>query len=305
LENVMQYNATGVFPANVTARADDGSVDLKQTKAVVEFLYSKGVDGLHALGSTGEFATLSVDQRKAAAEASIEAANGRGTVMIHVGTVNTDDARDLAKHAAKAGADAISSVPPYYYRATTKSALNHYRAIREASGLPVVIYDNPGTTGFTVDVELANLLAEEDTAHGMKVARQDMYSFALLGEILGGRFVLYPVETFYVAGLATCPTVGTIGSVSNWIPEIFVGMKRNFEAGNIERAGYLQRLLCEVIGPYIVDEIPATKALLGYRGVPCGDSWEPQMPLSAERRQEVFAAIDGFNLDFDDLAKVK
>ena len=301
----MEYNATGVFPANVTARASDGSVDLKQTKAVVEFLYSKGVDGLHALGSTGEFATLSIDQRKAAAEASIEAANGRGTVMIHVGTVNTDDARDLSRHAAKAGADAVSSVPPYYYRATRESAINHYRAIREASGLPVVIYDNPGTTGFTVDVELARMLAEEDTAHGMKVARQDMYSFALLGDICGGEFVLYPVETFYVAGMATAPTVGTIGSVSNWFPEPFVGMKRNFEAGNIERAAYLQRLVCEVIGPYIVDEIPATKALLEYRGVPCGDSWEPQMPLSKERRQQVFDAIDGFNLDFDDLAKVK
>ena len=301
----MEYSATGVFPANVTARASDGSVDLKQTKAVIEFLYSKGVDGLHALGSTGEFATLSIDQRKAAAEAAIEAANGRGTVMIHVGTVNTDDARDLARHAAKAGADAISSVPPYYYRATRASALNHYRAIREASGLPVVIYDNPGTTGFTVDVELARLLAEEDTAHGMKVARQDMYSFARLGNICGGKFVLYPVETFYVAGLATAPMVGTIGSVSNWFPEPFVGMKRNFEAGNIERAGYLQRLVCEVIGPYIEDEIPATKALLEYRGVPCGDSWEPQMPLSNERRDEVIKAIEGFNLDFDDLAKVK
>lgn len=301
----MEYSATGVFPANVTARASDGSVDVKQTKAVVEFLYSKGVDGLHALGSTGEFATLSIGQRKVAAEAAIEAANGRGTVMIHVGTVNTDDARDLSRHAAKAGADAISSVPPFYYRATRESVINHYRAIREASGLPVVIYDNPGTSGFTVDVELARMLAEEDTAHGIKVARQDMYSFARLGNICGGKFVLYPVETFYVAGMATAPTVGTIGSVSNWLPEPFVGMKRNFEAGNIKRAAYLQRLVCEVIGPYIADEIPATKALLEYRGVPCGDSWEPQMPLSKERRQQVFDAIDGFNLDFDDLATVK
>ena len=92
----MQFEATGVYPANITAKSPDGEVDLRQTKAVVEFLYSKAVDGLHVCGSTGEFATLKVEERKAVAEASIEAANGRGTVIVHVGAVSTDDCRELA-----------------------------------------------------------------------------------------------------------------------------------------------------------------------------------------------------------------
>ena len=133
----MELKATGVFPANVTAKGPDEKVDLAQTKAVVEFLFSKGVDGLHVCGSTGEFATLSLEDRKAVAKACVEAANGRGTIMVHIGAVSTADSCMLAKHAADIGADVVSSVPPFYYPATRQSAMNHYRRISDACGLPV------------------------------------------------------------------------------------------------------------------------------------------------------------------------
>ena len=300
----MDFAATGVYPANVTARADYGKVDLQQTREVVEFLYAKGVDGLHVCGTTGEFATLTVDERKAVAEASIATANGRGMIMVQVGAVDTRDSVELAKHAAKSGANAISSVPPYYYPVTKKSVINHYRRIAEAGGLPVVIYDNPTTTGFTVTVEIAEQLAQEGCAHGIKLARQDMYSLARLSEINDNQFVVYPVETFYLAALATANVVGTIGSMSNWIPEAFVGIKRNFEAGNIGRSAHLQRLVCQLINVYAADEIPATKALLAHRGVPCGTTWEPLLPLEETATQALYEAIDAFDIDYDDLARV-
>ena len=301
----MKFEATGVFPANVTAKGPDGKIDLKQTKAVVGFLYSKGVDGLHVCGTTGEFATLTVNDRKAVAEASIEAANGRGTIMIQVGAVPTADSCELAKHAAQAGADAVSSVPPFYYPTTKESVLNHYRRISDASGLPVIIYDNPHTTGFTVTVEIAQELAEGGYVHGIKLARQDMWSLARLGNINKGEFIVYPVETFYLAGLATAPIAGTIGSMGNWIPEAFVGIKRNFEAGNIKRAAELQRLVCELINVYVYEEMACTKALVEYRGVSCGEPWEPLLPLTKEQRESLYKRIENFELDFDSLAEVK
>jgi len=301
----MEFNATGVYPANITAKGQDGKVDLKQTAAVVDFVFSKGVDGLHVCGSTGEFATLGVEDRKAVAEACIEAANGRGKVIVHVGAVSTEDSRELARHAARAGADAVSSVPPYYYCATPESVLNHYRSISKASGLPLIIYDNPHTTGFTVTVELAKQLADEGTAHGIKLARHDMYSLAREANLNDGRFIVYPVETFYLAGLATAPRAGTIGSMGNWIPEAFVGIKRNFEAGNITRAAELQRLVCELINAYSGEEIACTKALLERRGVPCGDTWEPLLPLTRREKEQLYKNIDEFNLDFEALAEVQ
>ena len=301
----MEFDATGVYPANITAKARDGEVDLKQTAAVVEFLYSKGVDGLHVCGSTGEFATLKIEQRKAVAEACIEAASGRGKVIVHVGAVSTEDSRELARHAAHSGAYAVSSVPPYYYCATPESVLNHYRSIADASGLPLVIYDNPHTTGFTVTVELAGELAEEGTVHGIKLARHDMYALAREANLNDGKFIVYPVETFYLAGLATAPRAGTIGSMGNWIPEAFVGIKRNFEAGNLTRAAELQRLVCELINAYGAEEIACTKALVELRGIPCGDTWEPLLALTSQEREHLYKNIDAFDLDFDALAEVQ
>jgi len=301
----MEFNAKGVFPANVTAQGGDGKIDLKQTAAVVEFLYSKGVDGLHTCGTTGEFATLTVEQRKAVAETCIQAARGRGTVMIQVGAVATADSVELAGHAAKAGADAVSSVPPFYYPTTREAVINHYTRIAEASGLPTIIYDNPVTTGFTVTVDIVEELAGKGLIHGIKLARQDMYSLARIANLNDGKLIVYPVETFYLAALATAPRAGTIGSMSNWIPEAFVGIKRNFEAGNIKRAAYLQRLICELINAYMDCEMPATKALVAYRGVPCGTTWEPLLPMDDARIKKLYKAIDAFGLDFDDLAEVK
>jgi dihydrodipicolinate synthase/N-acetylneuraminate lyase len=301
----MNFTAIGVCPANVTAQGADGKVDLKQTKSVVEFLYSKGVDGLHVCGTTGEFATLSVNERKAVADTCIEAANDRGTIMVQVGAVATAVSCELAKHATKSGADAISSVPPFYYPQTKESVLNHYRRIAEASGLPVIIYDNPLTTGFTITVEIAKELVEGGYVHGIKLARHDMWSLARFANLKNGKFIVYPVETFYQAGLATAPMVGTIGSMGNWIPEAFVGIKRNFEAGNIKRAAEIQRLVCELITVYQGEEIACTKVLVEYRGISCGDPWEPLLPLTNKQKKELYKRIDGFKLDFDSLTEVK
>jgi dihydrodipicolinate synthase/N-acetylneuraminate lyase len=301
----MELRATGVFPANVTAQGTDGQIDLAQTKAVVEFLFSKGVDGLHVCGTTGEFASLSLDQRKAVAEASLEAANGQGTIMVQVGAVSTADSCKLAKHAADIGAHVVSSVPPFYYPASRRSVVNHYQRIAEACGLPVIIYDNPTSTGFTVTHPIARELAEQGKVHGIKLARHDMYSLARMADINDGKFIVYPVETLYLAGLATAPTAGTIGSMSNWIPEAFVGIKRNFEGGDIKRAAWLQRLVCALLEVYMVDEIPATKALLSHRGVLCGQTWEPLLPLTKKQQEKLFNRIDAFQLDYGSLAEVR
>lgn len=294
----------GVLPAIVTPKDEKGKIDFKQIKPIVDFLYSKGVDGLHVNGTTGEFATLTVEERKLVLEECIRAADGRGIIINQVGCVATRDVQELAEHSAKAGADAVSSVPPYYYPTTIAMIKNHYTRISEASQLPVVIYDNPTTTGTTIEPELAKELADKDIVHGIKVARANMVATARFANLNGGKFVVYPVETFYSSGLGITKFAGTIGSMSNWIPEVFVGIKRNFEAGNIERAAELQRLVCELIYGYTGDEIPCTKALLEYRGLKCGDAWEPMLPMSKEDKKTLIKSIESFKLDFDKLAEV-
>lgn len=301
----MKFKAVGVMPAIVTPKSPDGKVALNLIEPIVNFLFSKGVDGLHVCGTTGEFATLTVNERKAVLEECIKAADGRGTIITQVGAVATRDVCELARHAAQVGSDAVSSVPPFYYPVTTPIIKNHYRRIAESSKLPVVIYDNPLTTGVTINPDTARELADEGTVHGIKVARADMYALARFAEINNGEFVMYPVETFYLSGLVTANIAGTIGSMSNWIPEIFVGIKRNFKAGNLKRAAKLQRLVCELINAYAGEEMACTKALLSSRGIPCGEPWEPLLPLTGKEKQNLLKAIDAFELQYDSLAEVK
>lgn len=302
----MAFSKTGVLPANVTAKGADGKVDIKQTKAVAEFLFSKGVDGLHVCGTTGECMTLTVDERKAVLEACLEVGGDRGTIIAQVGAVATRDVCELARHAAKAGAHAVSSVPPFYYPTSIPIVMNHYRRISEASGLPVVIYDNPTTTGVTIEPDTARTLAEEDAVHGIKLARSNMYALARMAGINDGKFVIYPVETYYLAGLATAEIAGTIGSMGNWIPEAFVGIRRNFEAGNLKRAAQIQRLVCELYNGYGGrEEMACTKALVERRGISCGEPWEPLLPLSESEKNKLYASIDTFDLDFEALAQAQ
>jgi dihydrodipicolinate synthase/N-acetylneuraminate lyase len=294
----------GVLPAIVTPKDDHGKVDLKKIKPIVDFLFSKGVDGLHVNGTTGEFASLSVEERKLILEECISAAKGRGIIINQVGAVATRDVVALAEHSAMAGADAVSSVPPFYYPTTRAMILNHYRRISESSGLPVVIYDNPTTTGTTITPDIAGMLSAEDTVHGIKVARGDMYATARFANLKQSKFVIYPVETFYLSGLTISDYAGTIGSMSNWIPEIFVGIRLNYQSGNIRRAAELQRLVCELINAYTGDEIPCTKALVEYRGMKCGDTWEPMLKLNEDQKRTLYKSIESFNLNFDKLAEV-
>jgi dihydrodipicolinate synthase/N-acetylneuraminate lyase len=303
-EKKKKLNNGGIIPAIVTPKDSNGKVDLKQIKPIIDFLFSKGVDGLHVNGTTGEFASLRVEERKAILEECISATDGRGIIINQVGAVATRDVTALAEHSAMVGADAVSSVPPYYYPTTDAMILNHYRRISEASGLPVVIYDNPTTTGTTITPDIARILSDEDTVHGIKVARGDMYATARFATLNNSGFVIYPVETFYLSGLVMSDYAGTIGSMSNWIPEIFTGIKLNFLSGNIKRAAALQRLVCEIINAYTGDEIPCTKALVEYRGLRCGDTWEPMLPLNSDDKRKLYKSIESFILNFDELAEI-
>ena len=300
----MSFDATGVMPAIVTPRKASGQVALERIKPIVDFLLSKGVDGLHVCGTTGEFATLTVDDRKRVLEECIKAAAGRGTIIAQVGAVATRDVCELAEHAGQVGADAVSSVPPFYYPVTVPIVMSHYRAIAESSRLPVVIYDNPLTTGVTVTPDVARELAQAGYVHGIKVARADMYALARFAEINNARFAVYPVETFYLSGLVTANVAGTIGSMGNWIPEVFVGIKLNFQRGNLGRAAELQRLVCELINAYPGEEMACTKALLARRGIPCGDPWRPLLPLTEQEKRALFKAIDSLVSDYESLAEV-
>lgn len=175
----------GVYPAVVSPKDDSGVFSAKRMEALISRLYESNVHGLYLCGNTGEGYLLPLEARKEAVEVAVEASKGKGKVIVHVGAPAERDAVALAKHAAEAGADAISSLPPYVQGYSFDEVYAHYTRLAYASGLPAFVYYIPVITHreFSLD-EIEQLLDIEGVA-GLKFTNHNLY--LMEGIMDGGR----------------------------------------------------------------------------------------------------------------------
>ena len=133
---------SGVLPAMFTAFDDTGEVSPERLRRVIASEVEQGIQGLFICGSTGEGILMSPEEREQVAEITMAEVAGQVPVMVHVGAAATRDSVRLAQHAARIGADAVSSVPPFYYNPGWEGIFDHYRLIGEATNLPLFISGN-------------------------------------------------------------------------------------------------------------------------------------------------------------------
>jgi len=151
---------TGLSAFPLTPTDDEGVVDTKALAVLIDRLASAGVDSIGLLGSTGSYAYLDRGERARAVAAAIEAAADRVPVIVGVGALRTNWVVELAGYAERAGASGLLLAPMSYTPLTAGEAAQHYRAVASATGLPLCIYNNPGTTGFTFPDGLIHDLAD-------------------------------------------------------------------------------------------------------------------------------------------------
>jgi len=151
------FHGLCAFP--VTPADEHGRVDVEMLAKLLDRLCEAGVDSIGLLGSTGTYAYLTRDERLRAVEAAVECVRGRVPLVVGVGALRTDWARDLARDAEAAGTDALLMAPVSYTPLTQNEAFEHYRAVTDASGLPFCLYNNPGTTHFTFGFDLLERLS--------------------------------------------------------------------------------------------------------------------------------------------------
>ncbi len=272
---------TGIHPALITA-FDENGVNLKVTATLVDKLLCAGVDGMYIGGSSGEMVLQSVSERKALLECVIEAAAGRGAMIAHIGAMSTADSTELAKHAKKAGADAVSSVTPLYYKYSFREVKNYYARIAEAAELPVIIYNIPALTGMVLNADQLGELLSIPGVGGMKFTSSDFYQL----ERLRSRF---PDHVFYngsdemlLSGLAAGAD-GGIGTTYNFQPEKIVNIRKAYLANDMQSALKLQSEANAAIEVILRNGVlPSTKKLLELMGLDVGLCREPFMPLTDE-----------------------
>ncbi|MDQ1899055.1 dihydrodipicolinate synthase family protein [Paracoccus sp. WLY502] len=182
------FHGLSAFP--ITPSDPDGRVRQADLRSILRRIADAQVDSVGILGSTGGYAYLDPDQRRAVVEATMDEIGGRLPVIVGVGALRTDAAQSLARHAKASGADALLVAPISYTPLIEDEVFAHYAAIAEASDLPICIYNNPTTTHFTFSTGLLTRLATVPSIRAVKMPLPANGGFA--GEIATLRAALPP-----------------------------------------------------------------------------------------------------------------
>jgi N-acetylneuraminate lyase len=280
----------GIIPAAVTPFDAEERFVPAAYEALIERLYGAGVDGLYVCGGTGEGLLQSVAQRKQVAEVAVGNSPAGKLVIVHIGAFSTADAVELAKHAGRVGAAAVSALPPLgaYSFAETRA---YYQAIAAASGVPLFVYFYPELyPGVSTAGQVLELCALPNVA-GLKYTDFDLYRLRNLKQ--AGAVVLNGHDEVLAPGLLMGAD-GGIGTFYNVLPEFFVELYGRARRGDWEGARAVQDSINQVIRITLEFPLfPAIKEILRWRGIDCGPCIRPRTGLTADQAADLRRRLEG------------
>ena len=281
----------GAMTALVTPMRD-GKVDFDALGALVEAQLAAGIDGLIAVGTTGESATLTIAEHVRVIECVVEATAGRVPVIAGAGGNATAEALALSKSSEKAGADGLLQVTPYYNKPTQDGLYRHFSAIAGATGLPIVLYNVPGRTSCDLLPETVARLTEFDNIVAIKEATGDLMRASRLLELCGDRLAVLSGDDFSAFGLYALGARGTVSVVSNIWPQSMAEMWDAAAAGDWDQARSWHFRIQPLTRLLFVESNPSpVKACLEMTGAIPGDIRPPLYSCSEPLRARLRAQL--------------
>ena len=286
----------GIFPAIVTPMSSDGTLNEAAFREVMEFNIQAGVGGFWVAGGNGESVLLSDEENMRIAEIASDQNRGRINNIMHVGAPTTERAVKLAEHAAKAGAEAICCVPPFFYRQTDEAIVEHYKAVAASADLPFYVYNLPQSTGVEITVELMQKI--QDAVPQLAGLKHSSINFANVRE-----WVKMDLKCFIGSSMLMVPalSIGAIGCIDGppcAAPELWVNIWKAWQAGDIDEAMNAQRKassFTEIMREAGVHS--GTKAVLTERlGIDCGSGRLPNPPLEGKRRENILQRVSDLGI---------
>jgi 4-hydroxy-tetrahydrodipicolinate synthase len=276
----------GSFTALVTP-FKNGSVDEKAFRHIVDWQITEGTNGLVPVGTTGESPTLSHDEHKQVVEWCIDQADGRVPVVAGAGSNSTAEAIELSRHAEEAGADAVLIVTPYYNKPTQEGLYQHYKAINDAVGIPIIIYNIPGRSIVDMSVETMARLYELKNIAGVKDATANMTRVSQQRAAMGPGFNQLSGEDITALGFMAHGGHGCISVTSNVAPRLCAEFQAACLKGDFATALKLQDKLTPLHTDLFVETSPApikyAMSLIGK----CANTVRLPMVPASERAQTV------------------
>lgn len=293
---------TGIYTAMVTPMKQDQSVDYKILEKVVDYQIEQGIHGLIPLGSTGEFYALTDQERDKVIEVVLKTVAGRVPVLAGTNAASTQMVVEYSRRAEKAGVDGLLLAPPYYSLPTLDELYEHYRAVNDAIGIPIMLYNYPGRTGVDMTCDFIESLMELDRVRYVKESTGQITRISdligrcgdRLGVFCGGDTVA--LESFALGA------IGWVGGIANVLPAEHVELynlcviQKDYDAARDHYYKILPALrTIEDSGKYT----QYVKAGCEIMGNPVGPPRGPLHPVSSdayENLKEILSTISGEGL---------
>jgi len=284
---------TGVYPAVTTQFAPDLSLDIDATQKVQTALVDDGVTGLILLGTCGENNSLEPDEKRRVLAGAVEAVGGRVPLVAGVSEFTTDRAIQYARDAEKIGVDALMLLPAMVYVPKPEELQAHFRAVAEATSLPIMLYNNPPAYRVDVDFETLEALSDVKNIVAVKESAPDPRRFTDIFNRFGDRYTV-------MAGLDDVALEGLMLGASGWVsgltsafPRESVRLVAAAYEGNWEEAREIYRWFMPLLHldaeHDLVQSIKLAETIMGR-----GSEYVrmPRLPLSGQRRADVIAWVE-------------
>lgn len=283
-----------LLTAMVTPFNADGSINYEAGADFADWLLANGSDGLVVEGSTGEAATMDMDEKIKFMQTIVARVNGRAKIVAGAGTNCTASTIDLVKKMDACGVDGVLVVGPYYNKPTQEGYYQHFAAVAKATKLPIIVYNVPGRTGGNIAPEtVARLAADFSNIVAIKEAAGNVAQTAELYRVLPEDFSIYSGDDGLILPFLSVGACGLISVLANVNGNILQQLMQAYSEGRVKDAADLNKVMVPLAKAMFIESnpIPIKAAVTKVTGIEAGAPRLPLTPISAAAEAKLDAAL--------------
>ena len=288
-----------LLTAMVTPFNADGSVNYEKAADLAEWLINNGSDGLVVAGSTGEAATMSAEEKLELFRVVVNRINKRVPVIAGTGSNNTADSVKMTKMAEAMGVDGALIVGQYYTKPTQEGFYQHFAAVAQSTGLPIIVYNVPGRTASNISPAIvASLAADFENIVAIKEAAGNVAQVAELYSVLPEEFTIYSGDDGLILPFMSVGATGLISVLSNIGGGILQDVMQAYEDGHVREAAKLNARMVPLANAMFIETnpIPVKAAVTLVTGIDAGQPRLPLTPMEPANKAKMVAVLQEYGL---------
>lgn len=288
-----------LLTAMVTPFNADGSVNYEKAADLAEWLINNGSDGLVVAGSTGEAATMSAEEKLELFRVVVNRINKRVPIIAGTGSNNTADSVKITKMAEAMGVDGALIVGPYYNKPTQEGFYQHFAAVAQSTGLPIIVYNVPGRTASNISPAIvARLAADFENIVAIKEAAGNVAQVAELYSVLPEEFTIYSGDDGLILPFMSVGATGLISVLSNIGGGILQDVMQAYEDGRVREAAKLNARMVPLANAMFIETnpIPVKAAVTLVTGIDAGQPRLPLTPMEPANKAKMVAVLQEYGL---------